>query len=32
MLTSECMISEAPKEESGAGGMPDMGGMGGMGM
>ncbi len=31
MLTTECMISEAPKEESGAGGMPDMGGMGGMG-
>ena len=32
MLTTECMVSEAPKEESGAGGgMPDMGGMGGMG-
>jgi chaperonin GroEL len=33
MLTTECMISEAPKDESGAGGggMPDMGGMGGMG-
>jgi chaperonin GroEL len=29
MLTTECMISEAPKDESGAGGgMPDMGGMG----
>jgi len=29
------MVSEAPKEESGAGGMPDMGGLvglGGMGM
>jgi chaperonin GroEL len=33
MLTTECMIAEAPKNESGAGGMPggDMGGMGGMG-
>ena len=32
MLTTECMVAEAPKEESGAGGgMPDMGGMGGMG-
>jgi chaperonin GroEL len=31
MLTTECMVSEAPKDESGAGGMPDMGGMGGMG-
>jgi chaperonin GroEL len=33
MLTTECMISEAPKDESGAGGggMPDMGGMGGLG-
>ena len=31
MLTTECMISEAPKEEAGGGGMPDMGGMGGMG-
>jgi len=32
MLTTECMVSEAPKEESaGGGGMPDMGGMGGMG-
>ncbi|MFT6896577.1 MAG: chaperonin GroEL [Paraglaciecola sp.] len=27
MITTECMIAEAPKEE--AGGMPDMGGMGG---
>jgi chaperonin GroEL len=34
MLTTECMVAEAPKEESGAGGMPGggMGGMGGMGM
>jgi chaperonin GroEL len=34
MLTTEAMIAEAPKEESGAaGGMPGgMGGMGGMGM
>jgi chaperonin GroEL len=35
MLTTECMISEAPKDEAGAGGgggMPDMGGMGVMGM
>jgi len=33
MLTTECIVSEAPKDESGAGGggMPDMGGMGGMG-
>jgi chaperonin GroEL len=29
MITTECMITDAPKEE--AGGMPDMGGMGGMG-
>jgi chaperonin GroEL len=30
MLTTECIVSEAPKDESGAGGggMPDMGGMG----
>src|SRR5690606_35758591 len=33
MLTTECMVAEAPKEESAAGGMPGgMGGMGGMGM
>jgi chaperonin GroEL len=34
MLTTECMISESPKEEAaGGGGMPGgMGGMGGMGM
>ena len=33
MLTTECTVSEAPKDESAApAGMPDMGGMGGMGM
>jgi len=40
MLTTECMVAEAPKEESAGGGMGgmggmgggDMGGMGGMGM
>ena len=31
MLTTECMISESPKDESPAGGGHDMGGMGGMG-
>ena len=31
LLTTDCAICEAPKDESGAGGMPDMGGMGGMG-
>jgi len=31
LLTTDCAISEAPKDESGAGGMPDMGSMGGMG-
>ena len=31
LLTTDCAISEAPKDESGAGGMPDMGGMGGIG-
>ena len=33
MITTEAMIADAPKEESGGhgGGMPDMGGMGGMG-
>jgi chaperonin GroEL len=30
MLTTECMVSEAPKDDS-APAMPDMGGMGGMG-
>jgi chaperonin GroEL len=29
MITTECMIAEAPKTD--APGMPDMGGMGGMG-
>ncbi|MBC7215553.1 MAG: chaperonin GroEL [Burkholderiaceae bacterium] len=34
MLTTECMVAETPKDEAPAagGGMPDMGGMGGMGM
>jgi len=34
MLTTECMVAEAPKDEAPApaGGMGDMGGMGGMGM
>ncbi|HHL39045.1 MAG TPA: chaperonin GroEL [Deltaproteobacteria bacterium] len=34
MLTTEAMVAEKPKEEKGGapGGMPDMGGMGGMGM
>ena len=33
ILTTEAMVAEAPKEDSGGGGpsMPDMGGMGGMG-
>ena len=31
MLMTECMVAESPKDESGGGGMPDMGGMGGMG-
>jgi chaperonin GroEL len=32
MLTTECMVAEAPKEEAAGGGMPaGMGGMGGMG-
>jgi chaperonin GroEL len=30
LITTECMIAEIPKEEAAAGGMPDMGGMGGM--
>ncbi len=30
MLTTECMVAEAPKDDAPAG-MPDMGGMGGMG-
>jgi chaperonin GroEL len=32
MLTTECMIAEAPKADAPAPAMPDMGGMGGMGM
>ncbi len=33
LLTTEAMVAEAPKEDAPAGGgMPDMGGMGGMGM
>jgi chaperonin GroEL len=32
MLTTECMVSESPKDDAPAGGMPGgMGGMGGMG-
>ena len=32
MLTTECMVADAPKDDAPAGGgMPDMGGMGGMG-
>jgi chaperonin GroEL len=31
MLTTECMVSESPKDDAAGGGMPDMGGMGGMG-
>jgi chaperonin GroEL len=31
MITTECMISDLPKEESAGGGHGDMGGMGGMG-
>ncbi len=30
LITTEAMIAELPKKESGGGGMPDMGGMGGM--
>ncbi len=30
LLTTEAMIAEAPKEETGSPGMPEMGGMGGM--
>ena len=32
MLTTECMVAEAPKEDAPTGGGHDMGGMGGMGM
>jgi chaperonin GroEL len=31
LLTTDCAICEAPKDESAGGGMPDMSGMGGMG-
>jgi chaperonin GroEL len=31
LLTTEAMIAEKPKKDSGAPAMPDMGGMGGMG-
>ena len=31
LLTTECMITDAPEEGSAAPAMPDMGGMGGMG-
>jgi chaperonin GroEL len=31
LLTTDCAICEAPKDESSGGGMPDMSGMGGMG-
>jgi chaperonin GroEL len=33
MLTTECMVAEAPKDDAAGGGMAggDMGGMGGMG-
>ncbi|MAZ19191.1 MAG: chaperonin GroEL [Ahrensia sp.] len=31
LITTEAMIAELPKKESGGGGMPDMDGMGGMG-
>jgi len=31
MLTTECMIADAPEDKSSAPAMPDMGGMGGMG-
>jgi chaperonin GroEL len=32
MLTTDAMIAELPEDKPAAGGMPDMGGMGGMGM
>jgi chaperonin GroEL len=33
LLTTECVITDEPEEaKAGGGGMPDMGGMGGMGM
>jgi chaperonin GroEL len=30
LLTTECLVADAPEEAAGGGGMPDMGGMGGM--
>jgi chaperonin GroEL len=30
LITTECMIAEKPEPKPAAGGMPDMGGMGGM--
>jgi chaperonin GroEL len=30
LITTECMIAELPKDDAAGGGMPDMGGMGGM--
>ncbi|GAA5163095.1 chaperonin GroEL [Viridibacterium curvum] len=32
VLTTDCMVGELPEDKPAAGGMPDMGGMGGMGM
>ena len=32
LLTTECVITDEPEEAKAGGGMPDMGGMGGMGM
>lgn len=32
MLTTDCMVAELPEDNKPMGGMPDMGGMGGMGM
>ena len=32
LITTEAMVAELPKKEAAGGGMPDMGGMGGMGM
>ena len=32
MLTTECMVAELAEDKPAGGGMPDMGGMGGMGM
>jgi chaperonin GroEL len=32
LITTEAMVAEKPQSASGGGGMPDMSGMGGMGM